>query len=359
MSASSHKGILSLGIGLLVSAAAMYLAFRHVPFAELWKYLGQINYWWMIPSALLVVVSFAVRTWRWQIILQNSGRVGYWQAFHPLMIGFMLNCIMPGRVGEVARPLLLQQRERYPFSTGLATVVVERVFDFTFLVCCFGLILLTVDIDPKLQLTFGSYQLSRDTLIFLGRNLLTGALVLLTGIGLVCWRPAREWFKQVIHFLPVLMIGGSVNFKARIKRRISDPLATFTDNFARGFEMVKKPRQILACTVLSVLIWSLGAFSYYTMMLGAPGLELSYLEIAVVMIIVSFFIALPSVPGFWGIWEAGGVFALMLFGISTQEAAGYTLVNHVVQIFPVIIMGFFSALCTGVNVMRVARREGG
>jgi uncharacterized membrane protein YbhN (UPF0104 family) len=88
--------------------------------------------------------------------------------------------------------------------------------------------------------------------------------------------------------------------------------------------------------------------------LGCPGIELSFIEITAVMIIICFFIALPSVPGYWGIWEAGGVFALLLFGVSSKNAAGYTLANHAIQIFPVIIVGLISAMITSVNVLQVS-----
>jgi hypothetical protein len=75
------------------------------------------------------------------------------------------------------------------------------------------------------------------------------------------------------------------------------------------------------------------------------------------MVIICFFIALPSVPGFWGLWEAGGVFALSLLGISAKEAAGFTLASHAVQMIPVILVGFVSAVLTGVNIWRVAFEE--
>ena len=66
-----------------------------------------------------------------------------------------------------------------------------------------------------------------------------------------------------------------------------------------------------------------------------------------------FFISLPSVPGFWGLWEAGGVFGLLIFGVPAKEAAGFTLANHVVQILPIIVVGIASAFITGVNLARV------
>jgi hypothetical protein len=45
------------------------------------------------------------------LILEPASKISFWKAFHPLMIGFMLNCILPGRVGEVARPAILQKTE--------------------------------------------------------------------------------------------------------------------------------------------------------------------------------------------------------------------------------------------------------
>ncbi|MGD8369796.1 MAG: lysylphosphatidylglycerol synthase domain-containing protein, partial [Desulfobacterales bacterium] len=90
---------------------------------------------------------------------------------------------------------------------------------------------------------------------------------------------------------------------------------------------------------------------------GCPGIGLSVFELTAVMVIVCFFIALPSVPGFWGLWEAGGVFALALFGVPSKEAAGFTLVNHVVQMFPVILVGLVSAMVTGVNIVQVSRES--
>ena len=87
---------------------------------------------------------------------------------------------------------------------------------------------------------------------------------------------------------------------------------------------------------------------------GCPGIDLSFAQILAVMIIICFFIALPSVPGFWGIWEAGGVFGLALFGVTAKNAAGYTLANHAVQVFPVIFAGLVSAALTSINIWKLS-----
>jgi len=52
-----RKIIISLLLGLLLSAAGIYLAFRNVPANDLITYLTDINYFWMLPSFGLVVLS--------------------------------------------------------------------------------------------------------------------------------------------------------------------------------------------------------------------------------------------------------------------------------------------------------------
>src|SRR3990172_4047946 len=108
------KMIISLLAGIILSGAMLYLAFRNVPMADLAQYLGQIEYYWILPATALVMATFILRTLRWRIILMSADSIGFWQAYHPLMIGFMMNCILPGRVGELARPALLRKERGIP-----------------------------------------------------------------------------------------------------------------------------------------------------------------------------------------------------------------------------------------------------
>jgi uncharacterized protein (TIRG00374 family) len=350
---------LSLFIGLAVSIAALYLAFRQVPFSDLTAYLKSINYLWIIPTILLAIGGFMLRIYRWQLILKASQPVGFWQAFHPLMIGFMLNCILPGRVGEVARPIILSQKEQFPFSTGLATVAAERTFDAVILLMLFAWMLTVVQIDPVMEIHFGGYALNKTLLINAATGITRLCLLLLVGIVLVALESTRSWMNHLFLKIPKLFFFSSPAFQDLIYRRFSLVLVRFTLSFAKGFLLLREPGKMAACFALSFLIWGLNVLSYYTMTLGAPGVHLSFAELTVVMVIVCLFISIPSVPGFWGIWEAGGVFALALFGVPAKDAAGFTLANHAVQMLPVIVIGIGSAVITGVNVWQVSRQIGG
>ncbi|MDJ0985988.1 MAG: lysylphosphatidylglycerol synthase transmembrane domain-containing protein [Desulfobacterales bacterium] len=346
--------LISLTIGIALSVAALYFTFRNVPLGDLVVYLGSINYVWVIPATFLVLLSFFVRALRWQFILASTHKIGIWPAFHPMMIGFMINCIFPGRLGEFARPAILQKKEQVPFGTGIATVAAERVFDVAALVTFAVITLTAIDINPEVQIVFGNFQLNRATLEILFNRIILMGILLMIGMIAVSIPSIRRAIHQLILALPLLFIFASETTKTKIRVKACEPLTRFVDNIAKGFTLVKHPQKIIICSIYSLLVWIIAAFSYYAFSFGSPGVQLTFTEMFAVMVIICLFIALPSVPGFWGLWEAGGVFAMSLFGTSSDVAAGFTLANHAVQMFPVIVVGFVSAIITSVNIWQLS-----
>ena len=340
--------------GLILSVAALYFAFRNVPIIDLWNYLKSINYVWLIPSTLFVLISFFLRAVRWRIILESSRSISTWRAYHPMMIGFMINCVLPGRLGELARPIILQKKERVPFTTGLATVAAERVFDICLLIFLFILVIGVTQINSDHNVTFGNYQLNRNTLDIIFNGTWKLGIVLIVGIAIFSMGKIREFAYRMIRLIPNLFFFAGHKFKTAFGKKICEPVIRILENIAQGFTLIKYPKRILLCVVFSLLIWGLQGFSYYLVSLGSPGINLSYFEIVAVMVIICFFISLPSVPGWWGLWEAGGVFALSLFGVSTKDAAGYTLANHAIQVIPVIIAGLASTMILSVNIRQMS-----
>ncbi|MDH4206319.1 MAG: flippase-like domain-containing protein, partial [Desulfobacteraceae bacterium] len=238
-----------------------------------------------------------------------------------------------------------------------ATVATERVFDAGILIILFAVLFTTIQIDPNLDIVFGKYHLNRMTLVAVGQGTFKLLLLLIAGIALVAFNKTRKVVNDLITRMPGMFFFAGPDLKRKIQKKICEPLVSVVENFATGFTLVKYPMKMCACFSLSVVIWGLAAFSYYLVSLGCPGIELSFIEITAIMVIICFFIALPSVPGYWGIWEAGGVFALLLFGVSSKDAAGFTLANHAIQIFPVIFVGLISAMVTSVNILQVSYEE--
>jgi uncharacterized membrane protein YbhN (UPF0104 family) len=331
-----NKLTLSLIAGTVISAIALYLAFRHVRFTELIQYFSTLNYIWVLPSVLIVVLCFFIRALRWRIILESTRKISLLRAYHPMIIGFMMNCVLPGRVGELARPAILKKNEKVPFATGLATVAAERGFDISFLVLFLVITFSAVKISPEVNLKFGAYDLNRETLEGILGGMVKLGVMLIAGIALISINKVRKLVNQLIMSAPGLLFFAGPEFKATLSEKACRPLTAFVDNIARGFDLIRYPKKLLACFILSFLVW---------------------VEMSAHMIIIMFFIALPSVPGFWGLWEAAGMFALSLFGVAGHDAAGFTLANHAIQVFPVIVMGFISAMIMSVNIWQLSQNS--
>lgn len=346
---------MALGAGL--SAAALYFALRHVPLAQLWHYIESINYLWTLPSLAFVFAGLAMRAVRWRYMLAPAFRLSATDVFHPMMIGLMINCILPGRLGEIARPLALKQTKGVAFGAGLATVATERFFDLVWVLAIFVVILNVVQIDPQLTIGFGDYHLNRALLESLFNKSIAGGAVLLCGLLLVSMAPTRRWL-SAIAMMPVrLSIQIAPKFSTLTERFFSRPLVRFLDSVAGGLKLMHSPRRISVYSTMTVMVWTLELLSYVVLAWGCPGIHLTVFEMCAFMVIVLFFIALPSVPGWWGLWEAGGVFALSLFGVPQMESAGFTLVGHVLHVIPIIIIGLGSVMITGIGIRQVTRAE--
>ena len=91
--------------------------------------LGAVNYLFLIPSTLLIVLSFLVRAYRWRWFFPAGHSIPLVSSLSALSIGIAANSVLPARVGEIIRAYVLGRRERLSKTTAFATIVLERVFD--------------------------------------------------------------------------------------------------------------------------------------------------------------------------------------------------------------------------------------
>lgn len=348
----NRKVIVSLVLGLIFSCAAIVVSFRNIPVRELLDYIGTISIWWIIPSTALGMFTYLVRALRWQVILKPVRNIGFWHAFHPLVIAFAINCILPGRLGELARPAILYKRDRVEFSKVLATVAVERIFDMATLLLLFILLMGSVTIDPALSISFGRYELNRATLVSLQEKSIMAGLFLLVMTLMLMIRPTRALMGRVISWLPHLLVFMPARPRRRMSERLHARTQAILDNIALGFEVLKAPSKIVFCLLLSLGVWLISYAAFYIFLFGCRGVDLTFFQASAAFTIMCFFIVLPSVPGYWGLWEAGGIYGLMIFGVPRMEAAGLTLTFHFFAIVPLILIGIFSGWVTGVNLMQ-------
>jgi uncharacterized membrane protein YbhN (UPF0104 family) len=112
-----------IGIGL--SLLCLWLALRNVPFADLGRALAQARCVWLVPADALEVLAVAARGKRWEVLLDREGILV--EAFWAQGIGYLFTNILPLRVSEPARVVILPGRCRLPLVQIAATAAAGKV----------------------------------------------------------------------------------------------------------------------------------------------------------------------------------------------------------------------------------------
>ena len=121
-------------------------------------------------------------------------------------------------------------------------------------------------------------------------------------------------------------------------------LETIVLQFAAGFDSLAKPSVLARVVFQSLVLWLLVGASNWVLALGF-GLPMNLLHGLALMGIIGVFILIPAAPGYWGLYEAGGIFALIYLGVTTDQslALAYVLVSHLLQYLPIVVVGLFFA----------------
>ncbi|TNE74448.1 MAG: flippase-like domain-containing protein [Bacteroidetes bacterium] len=89
----------------------------------------EANYFWVIMSLLIALLSHFSRAYRWRFLLEALGyKTKLSHSFHAVMSGYVINFTVP-RSGEIARAGLMSSAENIPFEKSFGTIVAERVVD--------------------------------------------------------------------------------------------------------------------------------------------------------------------------------------------------------------------------------------
>ena len=131
-----------LWVGLLITGVTVWLAVRGVSFADLARDLRRAD--------LLVLAAYSVpaylaglylRALRWRHLTDAVQPIDTGPLFRATAVGFMVNNLVPLRVGEVVRAWMLAREVGASGAAILGTVLLERVIDAA-VVCSLALLVL-------------------------------------------------------------------------------------------------------------------------------------------------------------------------------------------------------------------------
>ncbi len=315
-----------IALSVVLSAVFLGFAVRGVDWNEALAALAKAHYAYVLPMFGITLWSLYIRAQRWRVLLRPVGTPAMRTLVAATNIGFMANMVLPLRMGEVIRPVLVSRKENEPLSGILATVVLERIFDMFTILFLFGVSAAAVPVSPEVRQW--------------GYRLCGLALVVGGGVILVRWQEAFA--------LRVLQLA-----VRPLPPRLAEPVDHFFRGFVQALEILDSPLTFLQLVGWSLYLWVVIDAIY---LLGILAFELPAPLIVgsiAVTAIIAIAVSAPSAPGYIGAFQVGCTLSLAIFGVSKGDAFAYSIVLHVTQFVGVVVAGLYSLTREGMTLRQV------
>ena len=305
-----HRGALSWIISALLAAALLWWSLRGVEWKRVAGIIGGADWSLAAAAAAATCFSLFLRGVRWRILLNAAGRFSIGTVFWANNVGYLGNNFLPARAGEVIRSFLISARSSLSRTYVLTTALSERLMDVIALVLWSSVLLLGVHPKPRWM-----EDLSR-----------TMAIVAALGAAVIAILPhTGRLLETVLRRIP-------------LPARIRELALRLTEQVLSGMRAFHDWRRFAGFAGLTVVIWLSDAAA--AMAMGrALGLALPFSTAFLLLTGMGLGSALPSTPGYVGIFQFVAVTVLTPFGFSRDSAIALILVLQATASAVVLVFG--------------------
>ena len=295
-----------LWLGIVISALCLITIFWYVDPRNFWQVLRTTNYLYLIPFILCLLAFLGFRAIRWRLLLQH--KLSLTEVFHIQSIGYMLNMLLPFRLGEIGRVMLASNNPHLSVLQTGSTIIAERLLDLLFFVTLFPFAIAKLSTIP----------------------------------------PEFQFAAQIVGFVAIigtLVLVIAANQRLRVEKLTnrfspSPKLTKLITDLLDGLHALNNWRDGSQLIFWSIVIW-LPVFVAYDLIFRAVHLPIPLAAISLVICSAAFGVAAPSSPGQFGVFHAAVIFALTtLLGYPEATAASFAFIYHTVQYLFFILVGF-------------------
>jgi uncharacterized protein (TIRG00374 family) len=321
-------------LGIAISAGLLYLSLKGVDLREVLDHVRSARAAPMIAASVLATLTFVLRIFRWQLLLRDNdgGRLKAGPLWHGIAMGFMANNVLPLRMGEVVRSYAGAKLTQTRFTSVIASIAVERLFDALTVVTLLAIGLLSANLSESAVAGFGV------------RRIVTGAALaslagLVAGSMVVAFPLAAE--RIVRRVIP--------------SERIATKLVGIIEGIRHGLSVLQSPLRVGGVVLWSLAIWIVSALSFYV---GFAGFDIpvDFSGALLMQGLIMFGIALPSTPGYVGAFELPIIAVLSLYDVPQSLSAAYALTYHVTNFIPITLLGAWSVFRTNLGLTAFRRQ---
>jgi uncharacterized protein (TIRG00374 family) len=319
---SSHARRVSIGVAVVLAAVLLFYSLRGIEWRTAWRIIAGASPAWLALSAAQSTLALTLRALRWRILLNAEGTVGVADAFRATAAGYFGNNFLPARAGELVRSLMISSRNRLDTAYVLTTALAERVVDAIALVSIAGVVLLTLPSPPG----------------WMGRASRPLALAAVLGATAITVAPLLEaLMRRIIAAAP-------------LPHAVKTPLLNVLEQVIRGLRSFHDARRASGFAALTAVIWCLDSLGMIVVA-RAIGLSMPLPAAFLLTAALGLSSALPSTPGYVGIFQFVAVTVLAPFGLTRTEAVAFIILA---QVIGYVVIGLWGGLAIGSRDRRPA-----
>jgi len=308
--------ILQMIAGLALAAGGLYIFFRssgggdEAIFKTLVRDISGTSVTAVLICAALAVLSVYLRALRWRLTLPDASAPAHKKGFFAIVaVSLMLNNILPARLGEAARVVLLWKRNGYPVAASIGSLLLERALDImAYLLFLF----VPVFITPRLAGGLRAVHPIALTAVWV-----SFALFAVMALTFLLYAVRPHWFRGV-----------ALHIINRLPSKVSAPARKIGAELKSNMNWVFSLRKTVCVAALSVatalcyssMLWALAWGS------GAVG----FLDSLFAQAFAAFGAAIPLAPGAVGTLHAVLLQGLAIAGMELGKARALVVMYHAV-----------------------------
>lgn len=304
---TSNRDFLLFSLGAVISVALLYFALRDMSWRALGATLADVNIASLCLCAVGITVGILLRGWRCCLVAGRPSRMA-WMFARATNLGILGNQLLPGRLGEFVRVFALARLLRTGLSESLSAIVLDRVVDLAVLFLSAGVVSLAV----SAEVVPGSWMVG------------LGIVLVIVGVGLLLLR--NRYFQSWLE-----------GWSERWLHRWALSTKSFLLVFNGMVRNLSRPRMAISILGLAFLVW-LSDCLVVTAVLWSVGLDLPLLASLLLWVLLAAGSALPSAPGYIGIYQLAAVWGLAGYGVPPHQSVAAALVLQVTTLVVALAM---------------------
>jgi len=307
-------------VTVLISITGLYMFFSgDYSLNDFIAIFPDLKIQYIVIAILLLLSSVWVRAYRWRLLFSDKDSVENYFLFKSEFIGYFANNILPLRLGELIRAIIVSDKYKLSKTYVFGTIVIERILDVLGALL-FGFVILILLLLFPSEFFF-SFSYNNDAIV-------SNLIVILS-------------FMLLPIFIAILLY-------LFIDKKSNNFVIRFIVKMFSSLENIDR-KKIIPLIISSILIWSIYWVDVYLVSKAFSTLDGSELftlfDSMLILVGSTIGLAIPSLPGNWGAFHLSIEFIInSSYEINEIQRKNFTMLLHLYGFITYSIFGFLYML---------------